>query len=290
MIEVENKKISIRKQCELLNISRSMYYYAPKEESEDDIKIKDLLKKQYDLTPYYGVKKMTIVLRKKYKLELNPKRTRRLLRELGLHAIYRKPNLSQRDKSHEVYPYLLKDKEIGNVNEVWSTDITYIKIGMGKMYLSAVIDWYSRYIISWSLSNSLDKSVSIDTLKNALESGKPLIFNTDQGSQYTSKEHTSILKDAEIAISMDSVGQALDNIYIERFWRTFKYECLYLSVIEDGLDLYKAIENYINLYNHERLHQSLDYNTPWEVYSGQVKVKPIIPKKSKKNFEPMVKP
>ena len=222
MIEVHNKKISIRKQCELLNISRSMYYYSPKEESEDDIKIKGLLKQQYKLTPFYGVKKMTIELRKKYKLELNPKRTRRLLRELGLYAIYRKPNLSQRDKSHEVYPYLLQDKEITKVNEVWSTDITYIKIGIGKMYLSAVIDWYSRYIISWNLSNSLDKSVSIDTLKKALKRGKPLIFNTDQGSQYTSKEHTSILKGEKIAISMDSVGQALDNIYIERFWRSFK--------------------------------------------------------------------
>jgi len=224
--------------------------------------------KQYLKTPYYGVRRMTEHIRHNLGIKLNDKRTRRLMRLMGLEAIYRKPNLSRRDQSHKIYPYLLRNLEINSVNQVWSTDITYIPMKNGFMYLTAVIDWHSRYILSWGLSNSLDGVNCINTLQQALKINTPQIFNTDQGSQFTNKDFTNILENNNIQISMDGRGRALDNIFIERFWKTIKYECVYLSEFQDGAELYKALKEYFDFYNNERLHQGLDYRTPAEVYSG----------------------
>jgi len=269
MIESKNDKISIRRQCELLGISRNQYYYKPKSESSENIDIMHRMDYQYLKTPYYGARRMTEQLKRELGKTINIKRTRRLMKKMGLETIYRKRNLSRRNKAHSVYPYLLRDMEIDNINQVWSTDITYIPMKNGYMYLTVVIDWHSRYILSWGLSNSLGITSSIETLKDALKQGKPEIFNTDQGSQYTSLEYTSVLQDAGIRISMDGRGRALDNIFVERFWRTIKYECVYLSEFKDGEELYRVLKNYINFYNNERLHQSLDYLTPAEIFNSE---------------------
>lgn len=270
MLESNNKGISIRRQCELLGISRSQYYYKSKPETAENIEIMRLIDLQYTKTPYYGVRRMTEQLRRKYGLIVNRKRVSRLMNLMGLVTIYRKPNLSKRNEEHKVYPYLLRDVEIERVNQVWSTDITYIPMKNGYMYLTAVIDWHSRYILSWSLSNSLGVASSVEALKEALKDSKPEIFNTDQGSQYTSEEFTGILEGLDIKISMDGRGRALDNIFVERFWRTIKYECVYLSEYQDGGELYRILRDYINFYNNERLHQSLDYLTPSEIYRNAI--------------------
>lgn len=270
MLESNNKGISIRRQCELLGISRSQYYYKSKPETAENIEIMRLIDLQYTKTPYYGVRRMTEQLRRKYGLIVNRKRVSRLMNLMGLVTIYRKPNLSKRNEEHKVYPYLLRDVEIERVNQVWSTDITYIPMKNGYMYLTAIIDWHSRYILSWSLSNSLGVASSVEALKEALKDSKPEIFNTDQGSQYTSEEFTGILEGLDIKISMDGRGRALDNIFVERFWRTIKYECVYLSEYQDGGELYRILRDYINFYNNERLHQSLDYLTPSEIYKSAI--------------------
>lgn len=270
MLDGRNEKISIRRQCELLGISRNQYYYKSKLESAENIEIMRLLDKQYTKTPFYGIRRMTEQLRREQGLVINRKRVRRLMDVMGLETIYRKPNLSKRNEEHKIYPYLLRNMKIERVNQVWSTDITYIPMKNGYMYLTAVIDWHSRYILSWGLSNSLGLSSSLETLKEALKHNKPEIFNTDQGSQYTSKDYTEILEKASIKISMDGRGRALDNIFVERFWRTIKYECVYLSEFKDGEELYRILLDYINFYNNERLHQSLDYLTPAEIYRSAI--------------------
>jgi len=266
LIEPDNKEISISKQCELLEISRTQYYYKAKSESQENLDIMREMDKQYLKTPYYGVERLTAHIRKKMGIRVNQKRIRRLMRLMGLEAIYRRPNLSKKDSSHEVYPYLLRGVEINRVNQVWSIDITYVPMKSGYMYLVAVIDWHSRYVLSWNLSNSLDGRYSREALLESLKYGKPEIFNSDQGSQFTATEFTEILEKAEIRISMDGKGRALDNIFIERFWKSIKYECIYLSQFNDGNELYKTIKSYIDFYNNERPHQSLCYKTPAEVY------------------------
>lgn len=268
MLESKNPRISIKRQCELLSISRTQYYYKPQQESVANVKLMRRIDELYIKHPYYGVKRMTAQLKQETGELINEKRVRRLMRKMGIEAIYRKPNLSRRDKQHKVYPYLLRDVAIERVNQVWSTDITYIPMKHGYMYLTAVIDWHSRYILSWSLSNSLSSESCIEALKMALRHGKPEIFNSDQGSQYTSTDFIEILEGEEISISMDGRGRALDNVFIERFWRTIKYECVYLSEFKDGRELYDVIKNYINFYNNERLHQSLDYRTPSDTYKS----------------------
>ena len=268
MLESKHPRISIKRQCELLSISRSQYYYKPKQESVANLKLMRRIDELYLKHPYYGVKRMTAQLKQETRDLINEKRVRRLMRKMGIEAIYRKPNLSRRDKQHKVYPYLLRDVAIERVNQVWSTDITYIPMKHGYMYLTAVIDWRSRYILSWNLSNSLSSESCIEALKMALRHGKPEIFNSDQGSQYTSTDFIEILEGEEISISMDGRGRALDNVFIERFWRTIKYECVYLSEFKDGRELYDVIKNYINFYNNERLHQSLDYRTPSDTYTS----------------------
>jgi len=268
MLESKHPRISIKRQCELLSISRSQYYYKPKQESVANLKLMRRIDELYLKHPYYGVKRMTAQIKHETGELINEKRVRRLMRKMGIEAIYRKPNLSRRDKQHKVYPYLLRDVAIERVNQVWSTDITYIPMKHGYMYLTAVIDWRSRYILSWNLSNSLSSESCIEALKMALRHGKPEIFNSDQGSQYTSTDFIEILEGEEISISMDGRGRALDNVFIERFWRTIKYECVYLSEFKDGRELYDVIKNYINFYNNERLHQSLDYRTPSDTYTS----------------------
>lgn len=250
----------------MLNISRTQYYYKPKQESQENLDIMQEIDSQYLLTPYYGVKRFTVHIRQKLGIRVNEKRIRRLMRLMGLEAIYRKPNLSKRNIEHQTYPYLLRNVEINRVNQVWSTDITYIPMKSGYMYLTAVIDWQSRYILSWNLSNSLDGRYNREILLEALKHGKPEIFNTDQGSQFTASKFTSILESNDIKISMDSKGRALDNIFIERFWKTIKYECIYLSKFDNGKELYSTIKSYIDFYNNARPHQSLNYVTPADVY------------------------
>ena len=270
MIERGHPKISISRQCQLLDISRGQIYYKKKPESSENLLIMQEIDKQYLLTPYYGVRRMTEHIRHTLGIEINDKRTRRLMRLMGLEAIYRKPNLSRRDKSHKIYPYLLRNMEIISVNQVWSTDITYIPMKNGFMYLTAVIDWHSRYILSWGLSNSLEAVNCINTLQQALKIDTPRIFNTDQGSQFTCEDFTSILDNKNILISMDGRGRALDNVFIERFWKTIKYECVYLSEFKDGIELYNELKKYFDFYNNERLHQGLNYRTPAEVYAKRV--------------------
>lgn len=270
MLDKQNKRISIKRQCELLSISRTQYYYHPKQESVANLELMCRIDKEYLKHPYYGVKRMTAQMRQETGGLINEKRVRRLMRKMGIETIYRKPNLSRRDKQHKVYPYLLRNVKIERANQVWSTDITYIPMKHGFMYLTAVIDWHSRYILSWGLSNSLSTESSIEALEMALKQGKPKIFNTDQGSQYTSTDFIGILERENIEISMDGRGRALDNIFIERFWRTIKYECIYLNEFKDGRELYDVIKNYINFYNNERLHQSLGYRTPSDIYKCRI--------------------
>jgi putative transposase len=224
-----------------------------------------LIDEEYTRYPFYGVEKMTAVLRRQGH-SVNPKRIRRLMRLMGLEAIYPKPNLSKASKEHKIYPYLLRGVSIDRVDQVWSTDITYIRLNSSFIYLVAVIDWFSRYVLSYEFSTTLDKAFCINALQNALEVATPKIFNTDQGAQFTSDTFTGILKDAGVKISMDGRGRALDNIFVERLWRTVKYECVYLHNYETVREAIQNIGEYFDFYNNERPHQSLDYQTPAEVY------------------------
>ena len=264
-IESDNLKISIARQCELLGLSKSSYYYKPVGESAENLLYMKLLDKQYLETPFYGVLKMHAFLQS-LGHHVNIKRVRRLLRLMGIEAVYSKPNLSKSNQENYKYPYLLNNLIIDKPNKVWSTDITYIPMAQGFLYLTAIIDWHSRYIIAWEISNSLDVSFCAETLEKALEINKPEIFNTDQGSQYTSNVFIDILKSNDIKISMDGKGRALDNIRIERFWRSIKYEYIYMNEIETGQELWQGVNKYINFYNNERFHQSLDYKTPVKYY------------------------
>ncbi len=265
LIEPNNKKINITRQCELLGLSKSAYYYKPIGESLENLLYMRLLDEQYLKTPFYGVARMHAFLHN-LGHKVNIKRVRRLLRTMGIEAVYSKPKLSKANSEHYKYPYLLKDLTINKPNMVWSTDITYIHKSHGFLYLSAIIDWYSRYIVAWEISNSLDVSFCVETLEKALEKNKPEIFNTDQGSQYTSSVFVNILKSNDIKISMDGKGRAIDNILIERFWKSIKYEYVYLNEIETGQELWSGINDYINFYNNERFHQSLDYKVPSDFY------------------------
>jgi len=264
------EQLSVTKQCSLIGLSRSGYYYKPKGESAENLRIMELMDKQYTETPFYGVAKMWSHIRS-LTIEVNKKRIRRLMRLMGMEAIYCKPNLSKPNELHIKYPYLLRGMTIDRVDQVWSTDITYIPMYKGFMYLTAVIDWYSRYVLSWRLSNTLEGAFCCDALEEALKYNTPEIFNTDQGSQFTSDNFISILKGAEIRISMDGKGRALDNVFVERLWRTVKYEYVYLYTQSDGKDLYQGLKGYFEFYNNRRPHQSLGYKTPSEIYWRETK-------------------
>ena len=265
MIGPNNRDISIVKQCDLLGISRSGYYYSPRPESPENLNIMRMMDEQYLKTPFYGTRRMHAHI--KYQgYTVNIKRIRRLLRLMGLEAIYPKPNISKPQQGHKIYPYLLNGLSINNINQVWSSDITYIPMKSGFLYLVAIIDWYSRFVLSWKISNSLDSNFCVDALDEALELGCPEIFNSDQGPQFTGERHTSRLKSNEIKISMDSKGRAIDNVFIERLWRSLKYEYVYLNAPETGKELYHGLYDYFNFYNNERPHQSLEYQFPRAVH------------------------
>lgn len=265
MIE-KTTNLSQQKQCELLSIHRSGLYYKPLEEEEENIKIMRLLDEQYFTTPFYGALKLLALL-KENGFSINIKRVRRLMKLINWKTIYREPKTSFGNKLHAKYPYLLRHLKITERNQVWATDITYIPMKRGFMYLIAIIDLHTRYVLNWSVSNSMTADWCAEVLEEAIKNhGKPKIFNTDQGSQFTSDMFINILKDNGISISMDGKGRALDNIFVERLWRSVKYENVYLKAYENGLDLYEGLKNYFNFYNNERFHQSLNYKTPAEMY------------------------
>jgi putative transposase len=262
-----HEDFSIRKQCELLSLNRSSLYYMRQPENPYNLELMRLLDKEHTKHPFKGVIKMVKYLQD-LGHEVNHKRVRRLLRLMGLVALYPKPKLSVDNKEHKVYPYLLKGLKINAPNQVWSTDITYIRLAYGYVYLTAVIDWYSRYVLSWRLSNSLDASFCIEALEDALLLGTPEIFNTDQGAQFTCNGFIQVLAGKNIKISMDGRGRALDNIFVERLWRTVKYEEIYLHEYQSVIELKQALKRYFLFYNLERHHQALDYKKPVEIHYG----------------------
>jgi len=265
IIDRGHSELSVVRQCELLDISRSSVYYNPVEASEYELGLMELIDKQYLQTPFYGSRKMTACLRRQGH-QVNRKRVQRLMRRMGIEAIYRRPNTSRRDSGHKVYPYLLRGLQIDKVNQVWATDITYIPMARGFMYLVCIMDWHSRYVLSWRLSNTLEADFCVDALEEALSSVVPGIFNTDQGSQFTSEAFTSVLSNRGVQISMDSAGSYMDNVFVERLWRSVKYEEVYLKVYESVAEARAGIGAYLNFYNNERPHQALDYRTPAQVF------------------------
>lgn len=260
----------MRRKCELLDLNRTTLYYVPVPIDIYNFELMNRIDAIYTDKPYYGSPRITAqLIREGY--FVNIKRIKRLMQLMGIEAIYPKKNLSKGNKVHKKYPYLLKGVDIISPNQVWSTDITYIRIKHGFLYLVAVMDWFSRYVLSWELSNTIDTYFCVKALKDAfVKYGIPVVFNTDQGSQFSSDEFIGQLNNKNIAISMTSTGRALDNIFIERLWRSLKYEDIYIKNYETGIELYDGLKNYFNVYNTERLHQSLEYKTPFEVYSGLV--------------------
>lgn len=267
LIEPEHPQLSVRRQCELLGLARASYYYQPRAASPLNLELMRQIDKQYLETPFYGWPRMTVVLRQQG-YAVNGKRVRRLMRQMGIQAIYPRPRTSTPHPGHRVYPYLLRDLAITHVNQVWSTDITYIPLRRGFLYLVAVMDWFSRYVLAWRLSNSLDGLFCRQALHAALHQGTPEIFNTDQGAQFTAHAFTTILQAAQIRISMDGRGRAFDNIFNERLWRSVKYEHVYLHDYADGAQLHAGLESYFTFYNHQRPHQSLAYRTPAALYAA----------------------
>jgi putative transposase len=267
-VDREHAEISVRRQCELLGANRSGLYYEPVGESEENLTLMRLLDQQYTRTPFYGGRKMVEWLDTQG-FRVNRKRVSRLMDLMGIEAVYPKPKLSQPGDGHKVYPYLLRGVEVCRVNQVWSTDITYIRMAQGFVYLVAVMDWFSRYVLSWRLSLTMELDFCVEALKCALRRGRPEIFNSDQGSQFTSEKFTGELAEREIAISMDGRGRCMDNIFIERLWRSLKYEEVYLKDYETVAEARTGIEKYFRFYNQERLHQSLEYRTPAAVWLGR---------------------
>lgn len=267
LIDPAHAQISIRRQCELIDLNRSTYYLEPAGESLFNMMLMRLIDEQYMKTPFYGYLKITAWLRRQ-NYPVNKKRVARLMRLMGLQAVFPGQKTTIPAPGHKIYPYLLRGLKITRPNQVWSTDITYIPMPKGFMYLTAVIDWYSRYVLSWTLSNTLDGAFCLEALEQALQKGRPDIFNTDQGSQFTAHAFTSRLEADNIRISMDGRGRALDNIFVERLWRTVKYEDIYLKEYEIVPELITGLGRYFPFYNGERLHQNLDYCTPEEVHFG----------------------
>jgi putative transposase len=252
--------LSIRRQCELAGLARGSWYYEPAGETARNLKLMRRIDELYLKRPYFGSRRLAD------ELTVNRKRVQRLMRMMGLEAIYPKPQTTIRHPEHKIYPYLLRNVEVLRPNQVWSTDITYIPLRGGFLYLAAIMDWYSRYVLTWRLSNSLDSGFCVEALEAALRMGQPEIFNTDQGVQFTSVVFTSCLEARGVAISMDGRRRALDNVFVERLWRTVKYEEVYLKDYEDAWDAEKNLREYFDFYCHGRRHQALDKRTPAEVY------------------------
>lgn len=274
MIQPNHPELSVQRQCELINLPRSNYYRGgtePKEETQDNRTLMRLIAEEYAKRPFLGSRKLVAFLKRLGKC-VNRKRVQRLMQLMGIQSVAPKPNTSKQNKADPVYPYLLKNVEIEGPNHVWSTDITYIKLNGSFVYLVAIIDWYSRKVLSWELSNTMETEFCISALERAIRLyGVPEIFNTDQGSQFTSKSFTDVLKRSNIKISMDGKGRWQDNILIERLWRSVKYEDIYLKEYASLGELRKSLKNYFHYYNEERTHQSLEYQTPTEIYTSALK-------------------
>ena len=269
MIEPEHPNFSIARQCELLGISRSGYYYTPCPVDEYTLTLMNLIDLQYTKTPYYGTRRMSDSL-KNLGYNVDRKRVRRLYKLMGLVAIYPKKWLSTPSEDHKIFPYLLKGLDINRPNMVWESDITYLRMEHGFMYLVAIIDVYSRFVVAWSISNTLTVGFCVEALKRAIAMhGKPEYFNTDQGAQFTSNAFTGELFNNQIKISMDGKGRYLDNIFVERLWRSVKYEYLYLNLPKDGIELYNGLDKYFDSYNHERPHQTIGM-VPYKKYIEHV--------------------
>ena len=263
-VDFKNLEIPVIKQAELLTINRSGLYYHPVMVSQEELDLRRQIDELYTKHPYYGSRRIAAIL------NVNRKTIQRLMREMGIQAIYPGPNLSRRNHKQSVYPYLLNNVTASYPNHVWGIDITYIRLRHGWMYLVAIIDLYSRYIISWELSQTLEIDFVLIAVKRALSQGKPLIWNSDQGSHFTSPKYIELLKEANVQISMDGKNRAIDNIFIERFWRSLKYEDVYLKDYQTPREARIGITEYIRYYNCERPHQSLDYRIPSEFYSTPV--------------------
>ena len=266
LIDPDSREVSVRRQCEILRVSRASLYYQVAPVGADELATMRRLDELHLLYPFWGSRNLSFTLRQEG-YEANRKRIQRLMRIMGLESLAPKPNTSRPNKEHAVYPYLLRGLTISRVNQVWATDITYIPMKEGFVYLVAVIDWYSRRVLSWRLSNTLDTSFCLEALDEALDSfGKPEIFNTDQGAQFTSEDFTNRLRRHEIAISMDGKGRCLDNVFVERLWRSLKYEEVYLHAYIDGREAKKGIARYFKFFNEIRPHQALGYQTPEAFY------------------------
>jgi putative transposase len=264
-IETKDSGLSVVRQCVLAGLARSSYYYAPAGESPENLKLMRAIDRIYLNRPYYGSPRMTDELREHGWL-VNEKRVARLMQLMSIQAVVPGPHTSRPHPEHRIYPYLLRERQIQTPNEVWCADITYLPMRHGYLYLVAVMDWFSRYVLAWELSNSLETAFCAQALKRALARATPLIFNTDQGAQFTSEDFTGRLKNAGVQISMDGKGRALDNIFVERLWRTVKYEEVYLRDYADGKEAWKSLRRYFRFYNTERWHQGLEHQTPDDVY------------------------
>ena len=265
LIEPSHLALSIVRQCKLINLHRSSYYFQAATESPENLEIMRLIDEKYTRHPFYGSRKLVPYLEENG-LNVNRKRVLRLMRLMGISPVYPKPNLSKPEQGHKIYPYLLRDLPIVNPDQVWSTDITYIPMRGGFVYLTAVIDWFSRFVLAFELSNTLDSAFCIRALLSALGISQPVIFNTDQGSQFTSLDFTTVLKERGIKISMDGKGRAIDNVFIERLWRSVKYELIYLKEFDSVPHLYDELNSYFKFYNAERHHQALGNRRPAELY------------------------
>jgi putative transposase len=264
-VEAGHPRLSLRRQCALLGLARGSWYSQPVGPSAEDVELMRVLDEQYTATPFYGIRRMTAWLRRRG-CAVKHKRVGRLLRQMGLEAIYPKPRLSQPAVGHVIYPYLLRGITVNRVNQVWSADITDVRLAGGLVYLVAVLDWCSRYVLSWAVSITMDGAFCVEALEQARRHGQPEIFNTDQGAQFTSLAFTERLKHGGIRISMDGRGRALDNVFVERLWRSVKWEEVYLRDDQSVWDARQSLAQYVGFYNRERLHQALGYRTPAAVY------------------------
>ena len=269
LIDAEHDELSVAAQCELLDLARSTYYYEPAAESVENLALMRRIDEQYLQTPFFGSRRMATELSTE-DCAVNRKRVQRLMRTMGIAALYPRKSTSVPGVGHRVYPYLLRGLSIDRANQVWCSDITYVPMERGFMYLVAVMDWYSRYVLSWRLSNTLDAEFCVSALEQALQRGKPEIFNTDQGAQFTSREFTGVLQANQVAISMDGRGRALDNVFIERLWWSVKYEEVYLKAYGTVADLHEGLAWYFDFYDHRRKHQALAKRTPYEVFQASL--------------------
>lgn len=265
MIEHDHESLSVRRQCALLDLQRSTCYYEPVAESAANLALMRRIDEQYLRTPFFGSRRMAVWLSREGEA-VNRKRVQRLMRVMGLEAIYPKPRTTLGGMGHKIYPYLLRNVTVTRPNQVWSADITYVPLRCGFLYLMAILDWYSRYVLAWRLSNSLDVDFCVEALEEALTRARPEIFNSDQGVQFTSQEFTSRLESASVLISMDGRGRALDNVFVERLWRSVKYEEVYLHDYASGHECHAGLSAYLEFYCEARPHQALSYRTPAEVY------------------------